>query len=124
VHVGQNQNHEIVLEYSFRCSDNHVSCWAGPSGRITFTRNDFGTFDTEGNVIRFPNLEAYHWKDGELVATLFQIRTYSPTEERSGVGAFTTGAAMILGVNYAWNHTMNNKRDALLTPYPLFGGRH
>ena len=127
----KDENGNIVLKYDFRCSDPGPNCAAGPDGTITFKPNQFGSFDTQGDVVGFPNLEAYHWKDGKLYAGLFYIRNFSKEEEQSGVGKFMRGASMaenktnefagriiFQGTRFTWDHAMQQPNDALNVAYP------
>jgi hypothetical protein len=112
----------IKLKYSFYCSAPGPLCSRGPQGEITFSKNDFGTFDSSGNVEGFPNIEAYHWKEGQPVSMLFRVQNFSRGERQTEMGSTSTGMRMgsLLtdnGTRYEWNHEMRKPKDGLTVDF-------
>ena len=95
----------IHITYSVLCS--HPICLGGPGpdGWVDFIPDGEGGFRTRGSVERFPNLEAYHWKNGQLQSTLFQYQFFSSAERALGVASIDTAAWMYggLGQLHYWN---------------------
>jgi len=75
----------ITISYNIVCSDPLCNNIMAPNGSITFRPNSSGSFDVSGNVNPFPNLEAYHWNNGELQNnSLMQIENFSKNARESG----------------------------------------
>jgi RHS repeat-associated protein len=74
------ENGNIMFNYSILCS--HPTCYGGPGpdGTIVFTPDGHGSFNAWGVTEAFPNLEGYHWENGEVRKTLFQINNFSQSE--------------------------------------------
>jgi hypothetical protein len=74
------ENGNIMVHYSILCS--HPICYAGsgPDGTITLMPDGHGSFNAWGITEAFPNLEGYHWENGELTKTIFQINNFSQSE--------------------------------------------
>jgi RHS repeat-associated protein len=86
----------IYLSYSVVCAGPGCALAPGPEGEIYFKPNASGSFDTIGSVEAFPNLEAYHWSNGELVSpALFQLQNFSQEELTTGRARFKTGLNMV-----------------------------
>jgi len=87
----------IVFGYSVLCS--HPTCYVGPGpdGNIAFIPDGDGSYYAAGFTERFPNLEAYYWKDGELQDTVFRVNHFSQTELTNDKIELETGLNMYGG---------------------------
>ncbi len=99
--VSRREDGTITIEYFVVCTGPICDQGApGPDGTIQFIRNSSGGFDTIGLVNPFPNLEAYHWKDGTLQSPyLFRRNHFSQEEMEGGVAHFRTGLGMFGGAD-------------------------
>jgi RHS repeat-associated protein len=86
----------IQVRYEFYCADPDPTCAAGPKGEMLIKP----TKDKSGRVTRFsgslsarpfPNLEAYYWENGKLVATIFNVENFPESERREGRASDLTG---------------------------------
>lgn len=101
----------IQFAYSVVCAGPGCLLAPGPEGEMYFVPNAEGSFDTIGRVEPFPNLEAYHWKNGKLAnSALFRVQNFSNAELESGRASFWTGTNM-----YDWR---GNAQDLNVSPIP------
>jgi RHS repeat-associated protein len=92
----------ITLKYAVVCSDPICNRLLAPNGSITFKPNEFGTFDTFSYADAFPNLEAYHWQDGNLNNSyLFRIQNFSAAERQAGHSEMGTSLGMSWSMIYS-----------------------
>ncbi len=97
----KNPDSSITVEYEVRCAEQPF-CAFGPEGKVTFTPNKFDNFDTKGKTEAFPNLAAYHYRNGERVSTLFEWEFFSEEERTSGTSKFSTGLNMASS-EFSWS---------------------
>lgn len=96
-----NEDGSITLDYHVVCSDPICNNGLAPNGSITFWPNEYGSFNTTGTVNAFPNLEAYHWQDGELQNNyLFRVQSFSAEERQNGHAEWYTSGGMALSVSF------------------------
>ena len=84
----------ITLNYRVVCSSWLCGFPFDVDGEMTFTPNEFGSFDVQGKVDAFPNLEGYHHNNGRAPRTLFQIQNYGDDELENDRGDFWTAMGM------------------------------
>ena len=98
--VQLNDDGSIAFNYSVVCSDPACNRFLAPEGSIVFTPNGSGSYDVSGRVNRFPNLEAYHWQNGELQGdSLLQLQNFSPEEIQAGNANASTSFGMALSTD-------------------------
>jgi RHS repeat-associated protein len=91
----KNEDGRITFNYEVVCSDSICNSTLAPNGFITFTPNEYGSYNSTGVVDAFPNLEAYHWRDGSLQNdTLFQMQNFSAAERASGHATMASSIGM------------------------------
>jgi RHS repeat-associated protein len=86
----------INVRYAFYCADPDLTCAAGPKGEMSIkpVRDKSGRVTRFAGSLRarpFPNLEAYYWEDGKLVATIFNVENFPASERRAGRASDLTG---------------------------------
>jgi len=88
----------ISFNYSVLCS--HPTCYLGPGpdGSILLIPDGENSYYAAGLTERFPNLEAYHWENGELVDTVFRINNFSQAELEADRLSFQSGLNMYGGI--------------------------
>ncbi|MCL4870844.1 MAG: RHS repeat-associated core domain-containing protein [Anaerolineae bacterium] len=114
----------IRVTYSILCSHPLCLLGPGPDGWIDFIPDGNGGYTTAGSVERFPNLEAYLWRNGQLQTTLFQYQNFSPDELTSGIASIETGFWMYggLGQRHSWNIPPSHPHIPFPTNPNGFGG--
>jgi len=84
----------IYVTYSVVCAGPGCLFAPGPEGELYFIPNEKDSFDVAGSVERFPNLEGYHWRNGNFDGTLFQLQNFSQEELSNDLARFSTGMNM------------------------------
>ncbi len=93
--IKQFEDGTIYVTYSVVCAGPGCLVAPGPEGELYFQPNHSGTYDVAASVERFPNLEGYHWKKGELQGdSLFQVQNFSQQELSNDLVLFETGMKM------------------------------
>lgn len=95
-YVEKQKSGAIYFTYSVVCAGLFCQGSPGPEGEMVFIPNASGSYNTVGAVEQFPNIEAYHYRNGVLQSPyLFRLQNFSEEERKNNRAYFSTGMNMI-----------------------------